>query len=493
MTSSVRFHLCKSLAPGAIRVETVKGDPSSRLVTRDSADGLALAVLKAKLELKMGGEVKPEITGPTSPDFDTWLGMYLASRSLRNMMGNQSATSPYQSGLDSASNGRTVDVKELDVLLPGVLRLVSYSQRERKGMAINCPIPQRLSSLHRALQRLFPDDCKNWESTWDKITEKYQKRTSLHPGLDPLFEGPFDDQSSRPDNWWLDVAVQRLKTDREAYERDVKRAIRRQEIGYAMLPLVDGKLTPVEMIRIDAPESLLFEVWAWEDVVNSKDVGGFPLVWIDKGWGKGDGFEIHLRRRPEYAPLAGDGGLNLTAERTANDGFSLLWDSSGTSEKVRVKLKEGFFEDDRAHFVDYKPGPSKPDEKDVCIHKLIRDSELAIEATIPTDHPIPTDHWRLCKIKLRSGVDIWGTWAGNEIARILYSALRPASEMWLPNDFEDHISRQGGMVSVWTREGVAVAYEGQISTDFEKTFADIFKLRTNIQLVLKKEEEEGSR
>jgi len=493
MTSPVKFHLCSSLAPGAICVETVKSDPPSRLVSRDSDEGLALAVLKAKLELKPGAGVVPEITGPPSPDFDTWLGMYLASRSLQSKMSGYHDLDEFKCPLASASRGSTVDVRDLKGHLPEVLRLVSYSQRERKGMTINCPIPQRLSSLHRALQRLFPDDFKSWESAWDQITTKYEKRDAQHPGRDPLFEGPFEDQGSGASNWWLKVAVQRLKTDREAYERDVQRAIRRQEIGYAMLPLVDKTWTPVEMIRIDAPESLLFEVWAWEDVVNSKDAGGFPLVWIDRGWvredGEKGGFEIHLHRRPEYAPLTGNGGLNLSAEQVANDGFSLLWNQSGAAAEVRVSLKQGFFTENKVYFEDHKPTASEPDPRGVCIHELILDSELAIEAKIPKNHPIGPDNWRLCKVKLRSELDIWGTWAGDEVARILYSALRPASKMRLPNDFETHVSRHDRMVCVWTREGIAVACEGNLPDQFEKTFKHIFELRTDIQSVLKEEDE----
>ena len=479
MTSPVTFQSCESIAPGTIRVVQVVGSQNSLPVEIGSGEGLALAVLKANFRQRHGSAVSLEVTGPPVPDFDTWLGMYLASRSLRNMMWANEGPDAFPDSCAQATEGSIVDVDDLPSHLTGPLRLVSYSQRERKCMTIHCPIPQRLSSLHRALQRLFPGDFKKWELAWDEITKAYS-------GRDPLFQGPFDERTV-PNSWWLATAIQCLKNDRAAYERDLRRATRRQEIGYAMLPRPDSSSAPAEMVRIENPESLLFEVWAWEDVGNSKDAGGFPLVWIDKGWEK-PGFEIHLRPCSGFAPLNSTHGLNLDPTYASTGGFSLFWEETGTAKDIRVKLKKGFYAGNQAQFIDYAPpvksGHDSSAEKSISVDCLINDSDLPQTAQIPDKHKIAPNNWRLCKVKLAAGLDFWGTWVGDEVAKILYSALRPAPEMRLPNDFTMHITRQRGMISVWTREGVAVAYDDKLPKEFEKTFVNIFKLRNDLEEVL---------
>jgi hypothetical protein len=95
--------------------------------------------------------------------------------------------------------------------------------------------------------------------------------------------------------------VERLKLDRDAYKRDAARAKK----DYSVLAGSTGQIVPVETIRIERPESLLFDLWAWQDYESSKEHRGFPLAWIDNGWYT-KGFELRLdpSRKPRLQPLA---------------------------------------------------------------------------------------------------------------------------------------------------------------------------------------------
>ena len=498
MSADVELKLSETVQPGTIQVAGIAGERDPLVVFNTPDKGLALQILNKRIQAKHGLDVKPKITGPRRMDFDTWLGMYLAARTLENKLDH--VQKDHEGVLQEAAAGRIVDTAKLAAHHKSVFRLVAYAQRERKrtGMPSQCPIPQRLSSLHRALVRLFhdPADVEKWKLAWEQI------ESSFSGDRDPFFWGPTEEDFSRGNrtNQWLLLALNRLKSDRAAYERDVKRAIGKQGIGYAMLPRSDGTWAPTEMIRIEKPESLLFEVWAWEDVENSKDFAGFPLVWIDKGWGD-SGFEIHVNPDSGFERLEASKMTELNPDYVASDGFSLFWKEPDATERVWIVLKRCFFQEDEVRFTDYKSsedgkltdGKLTETTRQVRIASLIMDSDLRRPAEIPTQYKIARNTWRFCEIRLAKGLDIWGTWAGDEVARILYSALRPAEPMWLPNDFRDHITRQDRLVSVWTREGVAVAYEDKLPDHFEDKFKEIFLLRLDLEAILNPEEKNGNK
>jgi len=91
-----------------------------------------------------------------------------------------------------------------------------------------------------------------------------------YPGS-PLLEGIFDN-CKFTGHYWLKSLVERLKTDRDAYKRDAARANKE----YSALVHLDGKIVPVETIRIESPESLLFDLWAWQTAKTRRSTEASP-------------------------------------------------------------------------------------------------------------------------------------------------------------------------------------------------------------------------
>ena len=475
MNVSVQWRTCSTLNSGQIRIGEVDGDPSTVELTRTQDKCLALMVLEANIKPKSGASVALEVAGQPNPDFDTWLGMYLAARSLSGKGWPEDTHANYEDSLARAQVGTIFPEQDKTHGHLGVLRMAAYAQRERMNMPIYCPIPDRLSSLHLALKRLFPNDFKRWDEAWKVLEQQCRSRN-------PMLESVLDvDTNSHK---CIESVRKRLQQDHEAYQRDLCRA-RKDYAEYAVLKAAntDGKgpsTRPVEMLHIAEPESLLFDVWAWEDTCNSKEKSGFPLVWIERGWDR-DGFELRLNRaRTDLLPLRDQLGLKNLSKAEEDEGWTLRFNGDAEAIKevianVRVALKKGLFPEGTCIKVsdiscnlksEENGGHEDPKSQEffIPLEVAIHDSDLDIAARIPQtikngeSYLLKPNSYRWAQIEYSSDVDIYKTWAGDEFAAILYSVLRPEPSMRLPNKFvEEHVYRQTNIVSVWTREGVVVA------------------------------------
>jgi len=380
----------------------------------------------------------------------------------------------------------------------GLAQLASYAQRAWVGEFISCPLEQRLDSLYLAALRMI-DGCPPSNAAKD-ATQERRKRIEvlfryilrvLHPSLSMDSPSKDDPENLKLNNvlvtsttpacpflvnvfrgatfqgqFWIESLVERLKHDHDAYERDVLRAKRE----YAVLRGKNNHDRPVEMIRISEPESLLFDLWAWQDGKNSRQKEGFPLVWIDNGWGY-KGFELRLKRSLKDAPLSlfEQPGFAELRTHTEDCGWALRFSDQFKVADVRWLLKKNLFPDGAdIRLIDIEciarketdgSAPLPPREEIVPLRLAIDDSDLDIPASIPDKFPLKKlNHYRWASVEYSDSVDIYKTWAGDEIASILYSVLRPEQSMRLPNSFlEEHVFRQTNLVSVWSREGLAVA------------------------------------
>ena len=398
----------------------------------------------------------------------------------------------------------------------GLAQLVSYAQREWTGAFVACPLEQRITSLYIAILRTCgedEDERRGWIQVFFEYTlrilypdiaaQKEIQALRLHavkisrtmpacPTLEGVFEGAkFDSQ------FWLLSLVERLKHDRKAYQQDICRAKKE----YAALEDTMGIHRPVECVRISDPKSLMFDLWAWSDYCGSCEKAGFPLVWIDHGWGH-NGFELRLdpSRRGSFKPLVMQSALNLgTLPRKPEEcGWSLRYDG-GLASDVRFALKKGLFFDDSIKYEDIFCSSnvecaSSLDINTIPIETAIRDSEVSLPATIPISYTIKENHYRWAQITYSKYVDIYQTWAGDEIARSLYSVLRTDEKMQLPNNFlTEHVQREPGLVSVWTRDGLAIGIEEDCTRAVEagkqlrQRLCDAAKLEGSITALIKPE------
>jgi len=254
-----------------------------------------------------------------------------------------------------------------------------------------------------------------------------------------------------------------LDRDSAAYVDDMRRALelRGAEIGYAMLPrATDGGLATVEMVRIKNPRSFLFEQWAWQDAERSRSHTGFPLAWIDQGWGAA-GTQVFLQGSSgrTLVPLL---GLSPPAQ-PRDRGRSLFWPGD-LSVELRCSLKKPLFAANEITVEDFRFCDGQTQSSPTAtLSEAIHDSDVDLPAIIPKDPNRRLNEggsvFRFASIPYSDDVDIWDTWAGDDIARILYSVLRPAPDMRLPNKFlEEHVFRVDGLVATCSRQGVAVAY-----------------------------------
>jgi hypothetical protein len=297
----------------------------------------------------------------------------------------------------------------------------------------------------------------------------------LHIGREtpanPILEGVFDG-AILSGEFWLKSLAQRLKHDEDAYLRDLCRA----KTEYVALETIGGKHIPVETIRILNPESLLFDLWAWRDCCKSHEKQGFPLVWIDDGWGR-SGFELRLDHKRKRSSRTSDALKSLNDQPALQGpkpsfvrdrGWSVRYTgmNSETARKVRFSLKRGLFpKNAMIKYVDI-PWDRSVDcnkaqwkETSISIEPAIYDSEVEFDAVLPKK-AVPDKHYRWAQAEYSESVDIYKTWAGDEIADILYSVLRSDAKMRMPIGFlEEHVYRQPGLVSVWTREGLVVAVQ----------------------------------
>jgi len=218
------------------------------------------------------------------------------------------------------------------------------------------------------------------------------------------------------------------------------------------------------MVRIARPESLLFDFWAWQDFKNSCEHTGFPLVWIDSGWHLPNHVQLRLNRAPQtLKPLNEQEGLAALADVTASEfGYELRFPLADPrtrcdlSSNIRFLLKKHLFSSGTFQIATIPFDPKEqPAKKVELLEDAIKDSEVELPAKLASPPPVG---YRWAQFTYSQDIDIFGTWAGDEIARIIYSPLRTTPDMRLPNDFSKlHVQRQPGLVSVWSREGLAVA------------------------------------
>jgi hypothetical protein len=389
---------------------------------------------------------------------------------------------------------RKAGVPDFNVFGYGLAQLASYAQAEWTATFIPCPLEQRLRSLFVAIHRIS----NNEPARQAMVTALFECALCVasHPSIDsqmlsalnvcsnrtpaqhpssPRLEGIFDNWDFTND-YWLESLVEHLKVDRDAYKRDAARATK----DYSVLVGVTDPIVPIETIRIESPESLLFDLWAWQDCESSKEHRGFPLVWIDSGW-MNSGFELHLdpSKRESLKPLAQQvAGLGLPdSGRIGEAGWCLTYPAdSKVKSDVRYGLKKKLFPEGADFKAEYLPvlcasDQSHPPRIPVNwknsmppIEQAIRDSELEcpkkqtleiVKSCRPT-----SDAYLWAEVEFAE-INTYKTWAGDEIATILYSLLRPAPEMTLPNDFlAHHVHRCPGMVCTWAREGIVVAHYG---------------------------------
>ena len=365
----------------------------------------------------------------------------------------------------------------------GLAQLAAYAQREWLSQNIPCPLEYRLRSLYYATIRTCDGDPARTAARVGTLLD-FALRLSYDPGTDskeldawglktanvkfdakkalaiPLLEPIFEDATFTGEFWLKSLAARLKDHDYKAYERDIARASRE----YAVLLNKDCKPTSVEMVRIARPESLLFDFWAWQDFKNSCEHTGFPLVWIDSGWHLPNHVQLRLNRAPQtLKPLNEQEGLAALADVTASEfGYELRFPLADPrtrcdlSSNIRFLLKKHLFSSGTFQIATIPFDPKEqPAKKVELLEDAIKDSEVELPAKLASPPPVG---YRWAQFTYSQDIDIFGTWAGDEIARIIYSPLRTTPDMRLPNDFSKlHVQRQPGLVSVWSREGLAVA------------------------------------
>lgn len=390
----------------------------------------------------------------------------------------------------------------------GLAQLAAYAQCEWLFKNIPCPLEHRLRSLYYGVVRICDGDPAQ-VSARANILFEFATRVSYSNSIEDgkeltawwwrdkpkitrtvpavaLFESVFEHATFHGE-FWLESLVGRLKHDNKAYQRDIARA----SLEYAALADVNGKTIPVEMVRIENPESLLFDFWAWQDFEHSKERKGFPLVWIDAGWGC-TGFQLRLNRsRQDLRPLNTYGELAGAAQV-----FECGWDLRPPVDKaleIRLLLKRGLFSEDKFEIADIPfSDASHTVARLSSVDDAIWDSKVDVSAKLPVTASLPEQGYRWAQFTYSGKVDIFATWAGDEIAGIIYSPLRQTRESRMPNDFLSlHVQRQPGLVTVWSRDGLAVAVQdgnakaAEIASDLKTMLEKSAQLEKGLNSLLK--------
>jgi hypothetical protein len=479
-----------SLSEREFRVTGLCDIELSFISTDPVCPALAVWIQREKFTFAKDGSLSAKVPPGCRYSFQFLVALFLAEMLFKIRNPDYEASKQLNELKDQKSYIRKGGFPDTQKLGYGLAQLASYAQRKWTGAYIACPVEQQISSIYLAALRVCGDTdaerCRRIDTLFKyivRILYPLSDKDREHVALEiqnlhvsritpacPMLEGVLEGAKFTGE-YWIESLFERLKHDKEAYELDICRA----QKEYAALDKAGGG-APIEMVRISVPESLLFDLWAWQDCCNSKEKRGFPLVWIDGGWGR-KGFELRLNpaARTDLAPLGLHRELKDLGGTPEDDNWSLHFPDKINPSDVRYLLKKKLFPDGAVfkfeRFECKVPelgstsecglGAQPLQPRTVCLEKAIRDSEVDLDATLPKEKQFDQEgHYCWAEITYSKDVDIYKTWAGDEIACILYSLLRTDPKMRLPNGFlKEHVHRQPGLVSVWTREGMVVAYQ----------------------------------
>ena len=296
------------------------------------------------------------------------------------------------------------------------------------------------------------------------------------------------------------------------------------------LEIMDAVRRPFDGIYIQEPECLLFKEWARGDVDNSSMHAGFAFTFVayagdrDNAVNATDYFIAldpessgsanlyplwaRLQREEVRAAHARDSSASPNASvrrgfeaRAGNDAtaFADPWfdapnyacklvatpyggtfiggaaaglSSDPIAEIVRVELEGNLYvEELRARDYPGREGGASPDW-------FVVDPRVGEAASAPQ-----SAYFRWASVRLREGTDVFNPLLADQISATLWSVLHPDDVGRGPQSPVRETFRQGGMLAVWSRRGVAVAYEARARERVETLavlFAEIVSIARRI-------------
>src|SRR6266481_1638226 len=325
--------------------------------------------------------------------------------------------------------------------------------QEAAGMRMECPLERRSRSVFlAAVRRGRKDTGKLSEEIWK------QACTVEFPLVDSLPSGHFQHEFAL------------LDRDQASYDRDLKRAIR----FCAFMPCGhDHKLKVHEGIWIEDPESVLFTDWAWRDLKNSTEHAGFALVVVRQGqpWriAANPAKDLHLdelagKIRDEtgkswlQAPAMKISGKDIQTV-DSNVGWRSLWCNAmdvdrDQLEKAIREYCEGALFEKGAEWVcgeaELRPWPDEPRTNEKPRIDFIR-----------------------CQLNEQVGHRVPET-AARVIYLGLWTLVRPAGDrrQGAPVKFGDHCQGDSGLLTVWSRSGLAAGWSDPAANSLAKNLMD---------------------
>ncbi len=307
--------------------------------------------------------------------------------------------------------------------------LGEYVTAEIGHRQVLCPLSRRLRSVFAAAVRRRADDfLKPSAGQVPALFADFRKnvvKSRLHPCHDVVVIGPA---------WQAEIDL--LRRDRAAWRRDMEGATR-----FCVLVESCDRTEPLicEGTWVTNPQSILFTERAWADREYSLEKRGFGLVAIT------DRSEITRFALPAGYSFPAVAGASWCVKARLEDSRYGYWRVSADTHVSQSMIKQ---------FIHEKlEGPIFADGLKWCREK----NEIR-----PAVAPLSEEgHYWFRTFKLHSGL---GTTLNaavvQTIGQALWTQVRPkADTSVMPPDFaQKHRQGSSGIISVWSRQGLAVAY-----------------------------------
>jgi hypothetical protein len=270
-----------------------------------------------------------------------------------------------------------------------------------------------------------------------------------------------------------------------------------------------GRRLPLDAIYLRDPECLLFKEWARVDVDASSMHQGFTFTFVvyshERSDGKINTANYFVALDPE---LAGNAQLytvwaRLQAAEIAalrnHPAFEGAHGHARPGFAGRAGSDAAFFDDPWFDSPNYRctlvatptrgtfigQAGTSADCRDDPVAELVRqeletwvyasrtlqyrdvsaarDTSASVSGSIDVRRvgnisPAPPTCFRFATVRLQDAVDFWSSTLALQIAHTLWTALHPTAKIIEPEVLRAHLFRFGGLLGVWSRAGVAIAY-----------------------------------